>query len=53
VLEGLQPDERVVVDGADKLREGLKIKLITQESAPSSDEASSLPSNKTHMNRGR
>ncbi len=31
VLEGLQPDERVVVDGADKLREGMKVKLITRE----------------------
>jgi len=37
VLEGLQPDERVVVDGADKLREGMKVKLITRESKPSSD----------------
>ena len=33
VLEGLQPDERVVVDGADKLREGMKVKLITREPA--------------------
>ena len=39
VLEGLQPNERVVVDGADKLRESMKVKLITRESAPSSDEA--------------
>jgi multidrug efflux system membrane fusion protein len=31
VLEGLQPDERLVVDGADKLREGMKVKLITRE----------------------
>jgi membrane fusion protein, multidrug efflux system len=35
VLEGLQPNERVVVDGADKLREGMKVKLITRESAAS------------------
>ena len=34
VLEGLQPNERVVVDGADKLREGLKVKLITRELKP-------------------
>ena len=34
VLDGLQPDERVVVDGADKLREGMKVKLITREPAP-------------------
>ena len=34
VLEGLQPDERVVVDGADKLREGMKVKFITREPAP-------------------
>ncbi|MDD5269268.1 MAG: MdtA/MuxA family multidrug efflux RND transporter periplasmic adaptor subunit [Methylococcales bacterium] len=36
VLEGLQPDELVVVDGADKLREGMKIKLITRDPKPSS-----------------
>jgi multidrug efflux system membrane fusion protein len=34
VLDGLQPDERVVVDGADKLREGMKVKLVTREPAP-------------------
>ncbi len=43
VLEGLEPDERVVVDGADKLREGLKVKLITREPAPSSDDISPPP----------
>jgi len=37
VLEGLKPNERIVVDGADKLREGLKVKLITRELKPSSD----------------
>lgn len=31
VLEGLQPDEQVVVDGADKLRESMKVKLATRE----------------------
>ncbi|MGR8998276.1 MAG: MdtA/MuxA family multidrug efflux RND transporter periplasmic adaptor subunit [Gammaproteobacteria bacterium] len=34
VLEGLRPNERVVVDGADKLREGIKVKLITREPVP-------------------
>ena len=34
VLEGLQPDEQVVVDGADKLRDGMKIKLITRDAKP-------------------
>jgi len=37
VLEGLQPDEMVVVDGADKLREGMKVKLITREPVPAAD----------------
>jgi len=41
VLEGLQPNEWVVVDGADKLREGIKVKLINRESVPLSEEASS------------
>jgi multidrug efflux system membrane fusion protein len=51
VLEGLQPEERVVVDGADKLREGVKVKLITRDPAPSSDEASSLPAKKIHQDK--
>jgi multidrug efflux system membrane fusion protein len=53
VLEGLQPDELVVVDGADKLRENMKVKLITREPAPSSDEASSLLGNKIHQDKDR
>ncbi|MDD5460260.1 MAG: MdtA/MuxA family multidrug efflux RND transporter periplasmic adaptor subunit [Methylococcales bacterium] len=43
VLEGLQPDERVVVDGADKLRENTKVKLIVRESASLPGEAVSSP----------
>jgi len=53
VLEGLQPDEVVVVDGADKLREGMKVKLITRESATFSEGASSLPDNKIHQDKDR
>ncbi len=53
VLEGLQPDEMVVVDGADKLREGMKVKLITRESAPSSGEAPSQQSNKINQDKDK
>jgi membrane fusion protein, multidrug efflux system len=53
VLEGLQPDERVVVDGADKLREGMKVKLVTREPAPASDEAASLPGKKIYQDKDR
>jgi multidrug efflux system membrane fusion protein len=53
VLEGLQPNELVVVDGADKLRENMKVKLITREPALSSDEVSSLPDKKIHQNKDR
>jgi membrane fusion protein, multidrug efflux system len=49
VLEGLHPDERVVVDGADKLREGIKVKLNLLEPAFTSDKASSFPEKKTHL----
>jgi membrane fusion protein, multidrug efflux system len=49
VLEGLQPEELVVVDGADKLREGMKVKMITREQALSSDEAVSLPDKKNYQ----
>jgi multidrug efflux system membrane fusion protein len=51
VLEGLQPDELVVVDGADKLRESMKVKLITREPALSSGETSSLSDSKTHQDK--
>ena len=53
VLEGLKPNEKVVVDGADKLREGIKVKLITRESPPSSDEAPSLTGKKIHQDKTR
>ena len=53
VLKGLQPDELVVVDGADKLREGMKVKLITREPAFSPGEASSLPDKITHQDKDR
>jgi multidrug efflux system membrane fusion protein len=53
VLEGLQPDERVVVDGADKLREGMKVKLITREPALSSDETSPLFGKKDQLDKDR
>ena len=53
VLEGLQPEELVVVDGADKLREGMKVKLITHDLAPSSDETSALPGQKNHQDKDR
>ncbi|MBF6649951.1 MdtA/MuxA family multidrug efflux RND transporter periplasmic adaptor subunit [Methylobacter sp. BlB1] len=33
VLEGLQADEQVVVDGADKLREGARVKVIDRSGA--------------------
>lgn len=33
VLEGLEPGERVVVDGTDKLREGAKVEIVTREPA--------------------
>ncbi|MGJ0492515.1 MdtA/MuxA family multidrug efflux RND transporter periplasmic adaptor subunit [Methylobacter sp.] len=33
VLEGLEPGERVVIDGTDKLREGAKVELVTREPA--------------------
>jgi multidrug efflux system membrane fusion protein len=52
VMEGLQPDELVVVDGADKLRENIKVKLITREPALSSDKVS-VPGKKIHQDTDR
>ena len=52
VLQGLQPGELVVVDGADKLREGITVKLATRDPETSSDEESSLPAKKNHPDNG-
>ena len=51
VLQGLQPNELVVVDGADKLRESMKVKLITREPELISDKVSSLPGKKIHQDK--
>lgn len=51
VLEGLKPNEQVVVDGADKLRDKMKVKLITRK--PEVDTASPLPDKKAHQGKDR
>jgi multidrug efflux system membrane fusion protein len=43
VLNGLQPNERVVVDGADKLRDNMRVKLATRDAGISADETSPSP----------
>ena len=53
VLEGLQPDEQVVVDGADKLRDGMKVKLITHDAAPAAGVAAPLPAKESPQGRHR
>jgi|GEM_PF-7000805 len=45
VLDGLKPGQIVVVDGIDKLREGIKVKILGQSSVPPA-EASPRPHNK-------
>lgn len=45
VLDGLKPNELIVVDGADKLREGAKVELVTRQPEFSPDDASSLQDN--------
>jgi multidrug efflux system membrane fusion protein len=45
VLEGLEPNELIVVDGADKLREGAKVELVTRQPEFSPDDAASLQDN--------
>jgi len=52
VLKGLQPNEQVVVDGADKLRENMKVKLITREPASSSNVVS-LPNKEIKQENNR
>lgn len=45
VLEGLKPNEQIVVDGADKLREGAKVELVTRQPDLSRGDTSILPAN--------
>jgi multidrug efflux system membrane fusion protein len=53
VLEGLQADDLVVVDGADKLRENMKVKLITPEATAALDQAPLIPDKKDQRNKNR
>jgi len=53
VEAGLKPGEQVVIDGADKLREGMRVKLITQESKASNDIATPAPSKLTGKGNNR
>ncbi|MFI3155408.1 MAG: MdtA/MuxA family multidrug efflux RND transporter periplasmic adaptor subunit [Methylococcaceae bacterium] len=53
VLAGLQPKEQVIVDGADKLRENMKVKLITRQSESAPEPSAPLPDKKSHQGKGR
>ncbi len=53
VLSGLQPKEQVIVDGADKLRENIKVKLIARQSEASANDATPVPDKKLHPGKGR
>jgi multidrug efflux system membrane fusion protein len=37
IAAGLKPDELVVVDGADRLREGIKVEMLTAQGTPLTD----------------
>jgi len=50
---GLKPGEQVVIDGADKLREGTKVKLITQESKASKEQLTPVAGKGSHQGKGR
>jgi membrane fusion protein, multidrug efflux system len=52
VLNGLQANERVVVDGADKLRDNMKVKLVTGDAGISVDPISPLPDMEHHRGNG-
>ncbi len=46
ILEGLAPNEAVVVDGADKLREGTKVEVIQPDSRTLKEKAVETPASK-------
>jgi multidrug efflux system membrane fusion protein len=50
ILKGLQANELVVTDGADKLRDNVKVKLINREQPPSGEETLALPDKQLNQN---
>jgi len=50
ILKGLQANELVVTDGADKLRDNVKVKLINREQTPSGEETQALPDKQLNQN---
>ena len=50
ILKGLQANELVVTDGADKLRDNVKVKLINREQTPSGEEKLALPDKQLNQN---
>jgi len=53
VETGLKPGEQVVVDGADKLREGIKVKLITKESKATAELAIPATGKGNHQGKNK
>jgi membrane fusion protein, multidrug efflux system len=52
VKSGLSPGDRVVIDGADKLREGAKISLRSEAGGPSSAAPASAPAGRRNRSQG-
>jgi multidrug efflux system membrane fusion protein len=50
ILKGLQANELVVTDGADKLRDNVKVKLINREQTPSGEKTLALPNKQLNQN---
>jgi len=50
ILKGLQANDLVVTDGADKLRDNVKVKLINREQTPSGQETLALPDKQLNQN---
>jgi multidrug efflux system membrane fusion protein len=50
ILKGLQANELIVTDGADKLRDNVKVKLINREQTPSGEETLALPDKQLNQN---
>ena len=50
ILKGLQANDLVVTDGADKLRDNVKVKLINREQTPSGEETLALPDKQHNQN---
>ena len=52
ILSGLSAGDQVVVDGADRLREGAEVRIVTENAAGKTTQGKSTQGDKTQSGKG-